>query len=78
MKNDNDHWLLGLVVLMAGVITVIVLHMAIGKTQATYEGKQCVNVDSIRRRAQRVMVERVRESSLKTLEDSIHYYEDGM
>lgn len=69
MKKKND-WLLGLVALMAAVGSIIIIALAIRDSEEQRIERMEYNVDSLRRAHQ--------ELKLKTLEDSVHYYEDGM
>ena len=74
MKERNI-CLIGFVCLMISVAAVLLMCMAIDHAQQRYE-TELHNVDSLLR-VNRALIEQQREAQLKTLEDSIHYYEDG-
>lgn len=74
MKERNI-CLIGFVCLMISVAAVLLMCMAIDQAQQRYK-TELNNVDSLRR-VNRALIEQQREAHLKTLEDSIHYYEDG-
>ncbi len=74
MKERNIN-LTGFMCLMVAVAFIIVMCLAIDQTQKRYEEAQH-NIDSLSR-ANRALIEQQREAQLKTIEDSIHFYEDG-
>lgn len=74
MKERNV-CIIGFVCLMILVAEVLLMCMAIDQAQQLYETERHT-VDSLRR-VNRALIEQQREAQLKTLEDSIHYYEDG-
>ncbi len=74
MKERNI-CLIGFVCLMISVAAVLLMCMAIDQAQQRYE-TELHNVDSLRR-VNRALIEQLREAQLETLEDSIHYFEDG-
>lgn len=74
LKEKRD-WIIGAFALLVSVSLVVALCCAIEHAQTKHEAEEH-NIDSLRR-AHRALIERQREAQLKTLEDSIHYYEDG-
>ena len=74
MKERNIN-LTGFLCLMVAVAFIIVMCLAIDETQKRYEAERHT-IDSLQR-VDRALIEQQREAQLKTLEDSIHYYEDG-
>lgn len=74
MKERNI-CLIGFVCLMISVAAVLLMCIAFDQAQQRYE-TELHNVDSLRS-VNRALIEQLREAQLETLEDSIHYYEDG-
>lgn len=74
MKERNV-CIIGFVCLLISVAGVLLMCMAIDHAQQRYK-TELHNVDSLRS-VNRALIEQQREAQLKTLEDSIHYYEDG-
>lgn len=72
---DRNICLIAFVCLTISFAAVLLMSMAIDHIQQRYE-TELHNVDSLRR-VNRALIEQQREAQLKTLEDSIHYYEDG-
>lgn len=72
---DRNICLIAFVCLTISFVAVLLMCMAIDQVQQRYE-TELHNVDSLRR-VNRALIEQQREAQLKTLIDSIHYYEDG-
>ena len=76
MKLKKFDYLMILVVVVAALIPLTILYC--GKIdRERHEQQQGMGIDSLRTMHRRLPRHDPREDSLKTLEDSIHFYEDG-
>ena len=86
MKERRFDWLMFTIVLAPALITPILLYFGDmdKEDEVLRRMERCdsvksdiLTIDSLRR-AQRAMIDKQREDSLVTKDDSVHYYEDGM
>lgn len=77
MKNKRDYRLAHWIVMLALAICVsVVVYVSRYSPTPSSENEQNINLDSLRE-VHRNLYYRLREDSLKTLEDSVHEFEDG-
>lgn len=83
MKNKVPRWfdhVFAAVLYIAIICSAIAIWIAAKDTAQQNEKQEpgtTINIDSLRR-SRRALIEKQRESKLKTREDSIHHFEDGM
>jgi Ni,Fe-hydrogenase I cytochrome b subunit len=77
MKNKRAYRLAHWIIMLALAICVsIVVYVSRNSPTPSSDNEQTLNLDSLRE-VHRNLYYRLREDSLKTLEDSVHEFEDG-
>lgn len=78
MKLKKFDYLMMLVVVVAAVIPYAFLYLEKKDRERHEQQQQELGIDSLRAMHRRLPRHDPREDSLKTREDSIHFFEDGM